>query len=92
MHIRSLSFLVLCLVITACQTENNEEAQRIGHITAFSEVVGAGVKKLALSEPMSSAEMDHFFPKAEAAAKQYGVSVFREDNLLVSDLFPAFLS
>ncbi len=89
MSIRYLLFLLLCFSLTACQTENIEEARRIGHVTAFSEVVGAGVKKLALSEPMSTAEMDKFLPKAEEVAKQYGVSIFREDDLLVTDLFPA---
>jgi catechol 2,3-dioxygenase-like lactoylglutathione lyase family enzyme len=52
-------------------------------------VVAAGVKQLALSSPMSPAEMDEFEAEAKKEAAKYGVSVFREKELIITDLFPA---
>jgi catechol 2,3-dioxygenase-like lactoylglutathione lyase family enzyme len=63
--------------------------RELGVIAAFSEVVAAGVKQLALSSPMSPAEMDEFEAEAKKEAAKYGVSVFREKELIITDLFPA---
>lgn len=52
-------------------------------------MVAAGVKPLALSEPLPVAEMDAFEPRAREAASAYGVAVFRESDLIQTDLFPA---
>jgi hypothetical protein len=62
---------------------------RLGGIGAFSEVVGAGIKKLALSAPMTPDEMDALINEARRIAKENGVEIYREEDFLVTDLFPA---
>ena len=61
----------------------------IGVITAFAEIVGVGVKKLALSGAMVRAEVDSLWGEAAEIASENQVLLFREPELLVSDLFPA---
>jgi len=60
----------------------------LGVVGGFSELIHAGVKKLALSAPMSREEMDVFAKDAAEIASVHGVSVYREPELLVTDLFP----
>lgn len=55
---------------------------------AFSEVVGAGCKKLALSSPYSSEMAEQMLPVTEHAAKEYNVKLMVEPDLLTSKLFP----
>jgi len=59
-----------------------------GVISAFSELVNAGVKQMALSGTMSPEEMDEFMPLAIAEAKEYNVQVYRESDLIKTSLFP----
>ncbi len=61
----------------------------LGIIAAFSEVVGAGVKKLALSDVMAPEALDALIDDARQIATRNGVELFREPNLIVTDLFPA---
>lgn len=61
----------------------------LGAIGGFGELVNAGVKRLALSEVLSSAEMDRLLPQAERVAARNTVQLYRERDLLVTDLFPA---
>jgi hypothetical protein len=61
----------------------------LGIIGGFAEVVHRGVKKLALSEVMTPAEMDDILPDAMIVAERNGVQLFRETDLIVTDLFPA---
>ncbi|MEZ5041566.1 MAG: VOC family protein [Saprospiraceae bacterium] len=67
----------------------DHQSYQLGVIGGFSELVNAGTKQLALSEPLPSAEMEALFPAAEKIAKRNGVELFREPDLLVTDLFPA---
>lgn len=64
-------------------------AYNLGIIGGFSEVVRLGVKTLALSEVMTAAEMDDILPDARVVAERNGVELFREPDLLVTDLYPA---
>ncbi|HNP95439.1 MAG TPA: VOC family protein [Cyclobacteriaceae bacterium] len=83
---------ILLILLTACSSNNNtinEQHYRLGAIGAFGEMVDAGVKQLALSSVMSKEEMDSFFPEAEKIAKQNNVELYRESDLIVTDLFPA---
>ncbi|MCB0489002.1 MAG: VOC family protein [Cyclobacteriaceae bacterium] len=83
---------ILLLILTACGSNNNavkEQHYRLGAIGAFGEMVDAGVKQLALSSVMSKEEMDSFFPEAEKIAKKNNVELYRESDLIVTDLFPA---
>jgi hypothetical protein len=61
----------------------------IGVITAFAEIVGVGVKKLALSGTMTPAEVSSLWGEATRIADENQVALYREPDLLVSDLFPA---
>ncbi len=60
-----------------------------GVSTAFAEVVGAGVKKLALSHPYSADELDVMLEPSKQIASDYGVIIMVEEDLLVTPLFPA---
>lgn len=61
----------------------------LGGIGAFAEMVGAGVKKLALSAPMIPEEMDGLIQDARRIAAENGAEITREEDFLVTDLFPA---
>ena len=61
----------------------------LGIIGAFAEVVRLGVKQLALSEVMTAEDMDDILPDAQIVAARNEVKLYREDQLLVTDLYPA---
>ena len=60
----------------------------LGVIAGFSELINAGVKQLALSGTMSPQDMDDFIIEAKAVASRHDVQVFREPDLIITDLFP----
>jgi catechol 2,3-dioxygenase-like lactoylglutathione lyase family enzyme len=60
----------------------------LGVVGGFSELISAGVKRLALSAPLSPGEMDRFIVDAEKIAAGHGVSLYRESDLITTDLFP----
>ncbi len=64
-------------------------AYELGTIGGFAELVHSGVKTLALSEVLAPAEMDVMLPEAEKVAARNNVKLYRENSLLVTDLFPA---
>jgi len=66
----------------------DNRSYQLGVIAAFSEVVAAGVKKLALSAPLTPEEMTQLLPDAERIAKENGASISLEKDFLVTDLFP----
>jgi catechol 2,3-dioxygenase-like lactoylglutathione lyase family enzyme len=83
---------LLAFLLVSCSNTNTakeDSAYVLGGIGAFGEMVNAGVKKLALSAPLSSAEMDNIMEEATRVAKQNQVNIYREPDLLVTDLFPA---
>jgi hypothetical protein len=67
----------------------DQRSWNIGVITAFAEIVDVGVKKLALSGTMSPVEVNSLWEEASKIANENHVSLYREPDLLVSDLFPA---
>ena len=88
--------LILALTLAAPTMAQSEYSQpvdersyHLGIMGGFSEVVKYGVKELALSEVMSPEEMDDMLHDALVVAKRNGVEMWREPDLLVSDLFPA---
>ena len=93
------TFLVLLLVLGFASTtvaqhqgetdDIDRRSYRLGGIGAFSEVVGAGVKKLALSSAMTPEEMDALMDRAKKIADRNRVKLYRETDFLVTDLFPA---
>ena len=60
----------------------------LGVLGGFAEVVRLGVKKLALSEVLSPAEMDDILSDAHVVADRNGVLLYRETDLLITDLYP----
>jgi len=60
----------------------------LGILGGFSEVVHLGVKRLALSEVMSPAEMDGMMDDAQIIADRNQVKMWRETDFLVTDLYP----
>lgn len=83
----SLILLIATLFLVSCQPKE-EYARELGVVSAFSELVNAGVKQLALSGTMSPAEMENFYPLAVEAAAEYNVLVARESDLIQTALFP----
>lgn len=60
-----------------------------GVIDCFNEMVHAGLKTLALSRPMDSAqERDALIPFARESCARYGTKLYIEDEPLLTDLFP----
>lgn len=95
---------VLLLILVSCaaepptqdtappETSIDQRSYRLGGIGAFSEMVNMGLKKLALSSPMTPAEMDALMKDAERIARDNGVKIHRETDFLVTDLFPEALT
>ena len=67
----------------------DERSYNLGIMGGFAEVVYRGVKTLALSEVMSPADMDDILPDARIVAERNNVELYRETDLIVTDLFPA---
>jgi hypothetical protein len=65
----------------------DQRSYRLGSIGAFAEMVGADVKELALSTPMTPQEMGELVEAARAIAANNGVELFLETDFLVTDLF-----
>ena len=86
--------LLFSLSISAEENSNmskpiDQRSFRLGSVSTFSELVGVGVKKLALSSALLPAEMDDMASDIVGIAKGYGVETYRESDLIVTDLFPA---
>merc|ERR1712185_334203 len=69
--------------------EQLHRARRLGAIAAFAECVGSGSKRLALSSPMTAADMSRLYEEAAQIATQNGCEITVEADFLVTDLFPA---
>ena len=78
---------VLGWLFAACHSKSFEKES--GQVESFAEMVAAGVKPIALGPPMTSAELDLFMPEAERLAGKYGIQLFRESDLIKTQLFPA---
>ncbi|MEP2668403.1 MAG: VOC family protein [Cyclobacteriaceae bacterium] len=91
MALRSITVMLLALLIGCSGNKEaiNEKSYRLGAIGAFGEAVNAGVKQLALSATLSTEEMNDFLPEAEKVAEKNNVLLYREADLIVTDLFPA---
>ena len=70
-------------------TEIDQRAFALGSLSAFAEMVRVGVKTLALSAALTPEEMDSLVADAERIAREEGVLLYREPDLIVTDLFPA---
>jgi len=95
---RQLGFLVAVFICSSslslpCFGEYaqavDKRSYNLGIVGAFSEVVRLGVKKLALSEVLPADEMDLFYTDAKVVTDRNEVQLYRETDLLISDLYPA---
>ena len=94
--------IIMLIALSACQappppdpepgpapTAIDERSYQLGVIGAFAEVVGVGVKRLALSSPLSPEAMDALIEEAERIVERNDALSYRETDFLVTDLFPA---
>ncbi len=79
---------VLVIAITSMAQDTDLRSYRLGATASWSEAISVGVKELALSSPATPDEMDALIGEAERIAGRFGISVYREADLLVTDLFP----
>ena len=64
-----------------------------GVIDCFNEMLRAGIKTLALSRPLPTAEArDALLPFARESCQRYGTKLYIEDAPLLCDLFPLSLN
>lgn len=89
LHRAAVLIPALFLCASANAAEIDERSYNLGILGGFSEVVRLGVKKLALSEVMSPADMDAIMADAEVIARRNEVQMWREPELIVTDLYPA---
>ena len=59
---------------------------QLGMINCFVEMVACGVKKLAISPPLTPTEYTSVAPASEKIVHEYGVSSYVEKSLLITDL------
>jgi hypothetical protein len=96
-----VAFLSFALVVTGCNDvsyqqsdsglhteEIDQRSFRLGTFTAFCEIVSLGIKQMALSAAATSDEMDELINEANHIAEQHDVEIYREEDFLVTDLFP----
>ena len=92
----TLVFLLLTVSFPSIAEEPSEISMQIdqrsytlGGFATFAEMVRVGVKTLALSAAVTPEQMDGLVDDAERIAREEGVLLYREPDLIVTDLFPA---
>lgn len=89
MALRVLATASLVIVAAATLAQDTDlRSYRLGATASWSEAISVGVKELALSSPATPDEMNALIGEAEKIAARFGISVYRETDLLVTDLFP----
>ncbi len=79
---------IILFAAAALAQDTDLRSYRLGAIASWSEAISVGVKELALSSPATPEEMDDLIGAAEKIAARFGISVYRETDLLITDLFP----
>ena len=90
-------FFLLVIIPNLCIAEEtadmnsqiDQRSYRLGGLSTFAEMVRVGVKTLALSAAVTPADMDALEGEAQRIASEEGVLLYRETDLIVTDLFPA---
>ena len=67
----------------------DQRSYQLGGVGSFAEMVRVGVKTLALSAAMLPEEMDAIEEDIKRIANNEGIRIYRETDLIVTDLFPA---
>ena len=95
--LRAAGFFLFLVIPILCPAEQSTDMNReidqrsytLGGLSTFAEMVRVGVKTLALSAAVTPEEMDDLVEDAERIAQGEGVMLYRETDLIVTDLFPA---
>ena len=58
----------------------------LGMLNCFVEMVSCGVKKLAISPPLSPENYDVIGPRSEEIVRGFGIKSYLEKSLLITDL------
>ncbi len=87
LRVAAIFYVCLLMGCSSPESKNYERSFETGATEGFSELVNYGVKELGLGVPMSPEEMDKFMPYAEATAQKHNVSLYRESDLIDTDLF-----
>jgi catechol 2,3-dioxygenase-like lactoylglutathione lyase family enzyme len=74
------------------RTKSEKMFFTLGMMNAYAESVSNKAKILGLGEPLTAEETDELYDYAKMIAERNKVKIYREPDLLVSDLFPAFLT
>lgn len=84
-----MKFYWIAIIFLFCfvSCTSREFLKESGQVETFAEMVKSGVKPLALSPPLSPSEMDLFFAEATRIAEQYEIELYREADLIETDLF-----
>lgn len=73
------------------QSELDARSYQLGMTYAFAEMVGSGVKRLALSPPLSESELSDIEEEVKLIADEYHLSMYIDDDFLETRLFnPSF--
>lgn len=91
----SALFLVACgqgcpevsTLVTDVETID-QRSYSLGGLNSFAEIVDLGIKQMALSSALSPADMDAMITEARHIAANHHVTLYRETDFLVTDLFP----
>ena len=87
---QTVILIITVFFLVSCNSKKmDKHSYDLGVVDGFSEMINADVKRLALSSPMTPEEMDNFEEDATEIAAKHNVSVYRESDLIVTDLFPA---
>ena len=90
---KKLSLIFLLSFYSPAQAQNLEEFTvenihfHMGVIAAFAEVGNMDVKQIGLSEMFSAEDATKWEPVVKHIAERNGVSYYRENDFLVTDLF-----
>jgi len=83
---------ILILTINCSRPDIDQRSYNLGVIGAFAEIVDIGIKELALSAPLTPSDMDDIIDDAMDIAARNNVNIYREKELLVTDLFSSELT
>ncbi len=80
-------WIVILSLFCFISCTRREFLKESGQVEAFAEMVKSGVKPIALSPPLSPREMDLFYAEAKRIAEAYDIKLYREADLIETDLF-----
>jgi hypothetical protein len=67
--------------------ELDQVSYHLGVVFAFAEIVGSGVKRLALSSPLTLEQYDEIIDRVRILAQEYGAVLYVDDDFLKTKLF-----